>query len=453
MSIAQISRLKDDAKRSSTLADEAFAAGDYKKATALMEEANIWGKEAHELQVQADTFKRLRGDFNAMVNSVPLTELEAKAYDKTDTTAKFDANYRPAGWVKSIDGRPLSAAIQPAWVRDQMGDNHKRDAHFYKDTWQGWFRARNQNAWLADASAEQRKAMQENTDVEGGFFVPEDYRTIVLHDPGAVGGVHRPLCTVVTTSLKDGYFPTIGSVLWQAIAEEGPFPDNTPAVGQVPFNVAKSGGKVDISAELLEDAATNLPALLAQIFNEARGRYEDTKIIAGSGTGEPQGLRTALGAGQTVTLAGATAIVAADVTKIYWSLPAQFRRSPGVAWSLTSALMAQIENIGSTSPGVHFIGQTGTEPNNPGAPMDTLRGRRVVTYDDVGWDDATAIATTEVIGAIGDFKQYYLIDRIGMSLRRDDSIASANDQVRFYARSRFDGRVGLVNAFRLIKAA
>jgi HK97 family phage major capsid protein len=77
----------------------------------------------------------------------------------------------------------------------------------------------------------------------------------------------------------------------------------------------------------------------------------------------------------------------------------------------------------------------------------------VVTYDDVGWDDATAIATTEVIGAIGDFKQYYLIDRIGMSLRRDDSIASANDQVRFYARSRFDGRVGLVNAFRLIKAA
>ena len=58
-----------------------------------------------------------------------------------------------------------------------------------------------------------------------------------------------------------------------------------------------------IKPELLEDAATNLPSLLALVFNEARGRFEDQKIITGSGAGEPEGLRTALGASQTFTLA------------------------------------------------------------------------------------------------------------------------------------------------------
>ena len=47
---------------------------------------------------------------------------------------------------------------------------------------------------------------------------------MVIHDVGVPGSVHRPRCTQVTTGLKDGYFPTIGSVVWGAIAEEADFP-------------------------------------------------------------------------------------------------------------------------------------------------------------------------------------------------------------------------------------
>lgn len=393
--------------------------------------------------------KAITGDLNRPSNALPVTTQEMRVFDPNDHGAKTNADYRPAGWVKSLDGRPLSPAVQPKWVRDRMGDNLKAEAAFYADAWQKWFRTRKEAAFWNMASAAEVKAMQENTDVEGGFFVPEEYRTTILHDPGAPGSVHRPYCTVLTTSLKDGYFPTLGSVTWAAIAEEAAFGDNTPTVGQVSFSVGKSGGTVKVSAELLEDAATNLPSVLAMIFNEARGRYEDTKLIAGSGSGEPEGLRTALGSSQTFTMANATSVVAADIVKAYWTLPAQFRNN--ALWSMTSTFMSQIESIGATAAGIHFVGAG--EPNGNAAPPDRLRGKPYVTFDGTGWDDAAAIATTEVLGAIGDFRQYYWIDRVGMSLRRDDSVYAANDQVGFFARSRFDGRVGVLNAFRLIKAA
>jgi hypothetical protein len=38
-----------------------------------------------------------------------------------------------------------------------------------------------------------------------------------------------------------------------------------------------------------------------------------------------------------------------------------------------------------------------------------------------------------------------------MSVKRDDSIYVANDQVGFFARKRGDGRVGLANAGRIMK--
>jgi HK97 family phage major capsid protein len=63
-----------------------------------------------------------------------------------------------------------------------------------------------------------------------------------------------------------------------------------------------------------------------------------------------------------------------------------------------------------------------------------------------------AIAALEVGGCFGNFRNYYLVNRVGMSVNRDDSINVKTDQVWFGARVRFDGRVGLLNAFRLGQA-
>jgi HK97 family phage major capsid protein len=144
------------------------------------------------------------------------------------------------------------------------------------------------------------------------------------------------------------------------------------------------------------------------------------------------------------------AVVAADMIKAYWTLPAQFR--DGATWYTGSSFMMQVESIGATAAGIHFGGGA-DQVDLSVAPGRMLLGAPIVLFDGTGWDDASTIAQDELYGVFGNFKNYYLIDRIGMSLRRDDSINVKTDQVWFGARARFDGRVGLLNAFRLFGAA
>jgi hypothetical protein len=46
------------------------------------------------------------------------------------------------------------------------------------------------------------------------------------------------------------------------------------------------------------------------------------------------------------------------------------------------------------------------------------------------------ITSTEKIAIFGDFKQYYIFDRVGFTIRRNDSLYMANDQVGFFATRR-----------------
>ena len=432
----KVNELRDSARSILVTANEAIAKGDVEAASKARQDAIAQMEQAEQIQNEADQLKTLSGDWNKPTNSVPVTGEEAKTYNAADEGKEYRNDYKPQTWVKG-----LPAAVQPTWVRDQMGANLKDEARFYQDTWSKWFRDRSPNAakFFQTASTDELKAMQEGTDAEGGFFVPEDFRTQVIHNQGVPGGVHRPYCTVLTTSLKDGYLPTMGSVAWAAIAEEASYGDNTPTVGQVSFNIRKAGGTTKVSSELLEDSAINLPALLSQIFGEAQGRYEDTQLIGGDGTGEAEGIRTSATDG-TVS-ASATAVAIADFQTWYFNLPAQFRANAIV--STTSSLMAQVAALDVTA----------NKGSLTASPATSMLGRPTALFDGTGWDDSVAISAGEEIGCIGDFSNYYLIDRIGMSMRRDDSIYVANDQVGFFARSRYDGRVGLADAFRIFKIA
>ena len=430
----KIKELKEEARSILATATEAIEEGDVDAAYKARTDAAGSMARAEAIQNEADAIKVLSGDWNTPTNSVPATTAEAKIFDTEDIGAKYRNDYKPALWVKGIP-----AAVQPKWVRDQMGDSFKEEADFYIQTWAKWFRDRSPNAqkfWQL-ASPDELKAMQEGTDNEGGYFVPEEFRTQVVHNTGVPGGVHRQHCTVLTTSLKDGYLPTMGSVAWAAIAEEAAFGDTTPAAGQVTFTIRKAGGTVKVSNELLEDSAVNLPALLSQIFGEAQGRYEDQQLVEGDGSSEAEGLRTSATDGTDTD--GTSAVTIADIQTWFYDLPAQFRSNAVI--STTSSFMQQVNTLDVTS----------SKGSLTAAPADALLGRPTVLFDGTGWDNAAAIATNEEVGCIGDFSNYYFIDRIGMSIRRDDSIYVANDQVGFFARSRYDGRVGLADAFRIFK--
>jgi HK97 family phage major capsid protein len=264
-----------------------------------------------------------------------------------------------------------------------------------------------------------------------------------IHDPGVPGSQLRPLCTVIRVSSKDGYVPTMGSATWAAIAEEAAYSDQTPTVGQVAFSLEKSGGLVKTTRELLEDSAINLPALLTQIFQEAAGRFEDVGIIGGNNTTQYAGIMSDSSVA-FYTMAGSTSVVAADLIGTFYALEAQHRANS--TWVMKSLINSLINQIQLTAAGV-----PGT-PRIDVAPSAFILGRPVVDTDVVSALGGT-ITSTEKIAIFGDFRQYYIFDRVGFTIRRNDSLYMENDQVGFFASRRGDGQVGLAAAFKIPRAA
>jgi HK97 family phage major capsid protein len=395
-------------------------------------------EKADQIDQAASQVRKLRGEFNQPLNSIPVTSNDVAIYDPMDSTARIKGDYKPASFIKG-----LPAMAQPLWVQEQMGDNVKDEARFMTDTFIKWMRSPSDDMFWKTASPDEVKAMQEDTDAEGGFFVPEQFLAQVIHDTGVPGSQLRPLCTVIRVASKDGYIPTMASATWAAIAEEAAFGESTPVVGQVNFSIEKSGGLVKVSRELLDDSAINLPALLSQIFQEAAGQFEDVGIIGGNGTTQYAGIMSD-GDVAFYTMAGSTAVIAADLIGTYYALNAQHRAN--ASWVMKSTIAALINSIAVTAAGVHSI------PSLTAAPADFILGKRTVLTDVVSALGGN-ITSTEKIAIFGDLKSYYIFDRVGFTIRRNDQLYMGNDQVGFFATRRGDGQVGLAAAFKIPRAA
>jgi HK97 family phage major capsid protein len=237
------------------------------------------------------------------------------------------------------------------------------------------------------------------------------------------------------------------------LAEEAAYTGNevTPTVGQISFGVLKVAGLVRVSDELLADSVPNLPALLSQIFQSANGRFQDKEILAGNGTNRYNGIVNGTdGAGASVgysTLANATSVVAADIVDAYFDVPQQHRGVDSFRWVFPSAISALINGIGTTAAGVHAIDSL------VNAPDAFLMGRQVLNVDVTGQPFGTTITSTEKIGLAGNMSAYYIFERAGISIRRNDSLYMGNGQVGFFATSRSDGRMATAEAFKILRAA
>jgi len=404
----------------------------------LAEEAQSTMEKADQADAAASQVRKLRGEFNQPLNSIPVTSNDVAIYDPMDSTARIKGDYKPASFIKG-----LPAMAQPLWVQEQMGDNVKDEARFMSDTFVKWLRSPSEDMFWKTASPDEVKAMQEDTDAEGGFFVPEQFINQTIHDTGVPGSQLRDICTVIRVASKDGYLPTMASATWAAIAEEAAPTESTPVVGQVTFSIEKSGGLVKVSRELLDDSAINLPALLSQVFQEAAGQFEDVGIISGNDTTQYAGIMSD-GDVAFYTMANATSVVGADLIGTYYALNAQHRAN--ASWVMKSSIAALVNSIAIAAAGVHSI------PSLTAAPADFILGKRNVLTDVTSGLGGT-ITSTEKIAIFGDFKSYYIFDRVGFTIRRNDSLYMGNDQVGFFASRRGDGQVGLAAAFKIPRAA
>ena len=281
-------------------------------------------------------------------------------------------------------------------------------------------------------------ALQEGTDSEGGYLVPDEYeRTLV--EALEEENMFRQLAKVIRTSSGDRKIPVVatkGTASW--IDEEGAYTESDDSFGQVSIGAYKVGTMIKVSEELLNDSVFDLESYIAKEFARRIGAKEEEAFFTGDGSGKPLGILAATGGAETgVTAASSTALTADELMDLFYSLKSPYRKK--AVWVLNDSTIKAVRKLKDST------GQYLWQPSLVAGTPDTLLGRPVKTSAYM-----PVIAAGAKTIAFGDFSYYWIADRQGRSFKRLNELYAANGQVGFLGSQRVDGKLVLSEAVKVL---
>lgn len=281
------------------------------------------------------------------------------------------------------------------------------------------------------------------TGTNGGYLIPVTLDpTIILTNAGSANPF-RQLATIktITTNFWEGVTSAGVNAAW--LAEAAVVTDNTPTLGQPVITPQKAAAWVFGSYELLGDSdfATQFPALLT----DAKDRLEEAAFATGAGAGGvPKGVVTA--ATTAVTTAGVAAYAIADVYALQAAIPARFRIGGNLAVVMNIAQINRTRQM-DTAGGSSFWTNLGQ-----GQPAQVLG---MPLYESTTM--SATIATGQKIAVAGDFNQYCIVDRVGMTVMyepmvKDSATERPTGQAGWFAYWRVGADALVPGAFRVLTA-
>jgi HK97 family phage major capsid protein len=203
------------------------------------------------------------------------------------------------------------------------------------------------------------------------------------------------------------------------------------------------------------DFGTQLPGLLS----DAKDRIESSYFATGSGTLAPQGVASAMVAGNHITITatgtafGSTANIP-DIYALQAGLPPRFRKSAGACFMGNIVFLNRIRGLDQYGGGAFWTNlTTDTPPSLLGQPVyeaSDLQGT-------VTTGTSAASGTASITMLYGDFSNFIIADRVGVSMLYDPLIkgtgASAQlpaGEAGWYMFWRTSSQLGTTAAFRYL---
>lgn len=264
-------------------------------------------------------------------------------------------------------------------------------------------------------NAEEQQALERAmslTDSAGGYLVPFQLDpTVIITANGSLNQIRQIARTVVATGdVWNGV--SAGSVSWSFAAEGTEASDNSPTFTQPTVSLYRAQGFVPLSIEALEDEA-NVTQEVARLLAFGRDELEATKFIGGSGSGEPFGIVTALTGTSAELTQGTNTLPLASVYGLDNGLPARYRMN--ASWLGHRSIYNVVRQFDTAGGAGMWVQLQGDQPSQ-------LLGRN--TYE------AEAMTSTVTTGSrnliYGDFSNYVIADRIGMTVEFIPHLVGAN---------------------------
>jgi HK97 family phage major capsid protein len=244
------------------------------------------------------------------------------------------------------------------------------------------------------------------TDANGGYLVPFQLDpTVILTSDGSLNEVRQAAREVVATGDK-WHGVSAGAVQWSFDAEGAEVSDDAPTLGQPSIDIHTARGFVPISLEASMDAQ-NVAQEVGRLLAQGKDDLEAVKFVNGSGTGEPEGVITALEEAGGSVLVGASGEVLAgsDVYKVHDALAARYRSR--ASWLAANGFYSMVRQLDENG------GSALWERIGNGRPAQLI-GRNV--YEAEAMAGSIAAGATTSLAVIGDFSNFVIADRVGMTV-------------------------------------
>ena len=289
-----------------------------------------------------------------------------------------------------------------------------------------------------------KNALSSTIPDQGGFLIPEEFRTELLQ-LALAESIMRPGATVIPMASSRVALPMVdstsnvssvfGGIVAYWTEEAATLVESKPTFGQIVLDAKKLTARSDIPNELIADSAISMDAFVGQKFPQALGWYEDAAYISGTGAGEPLGMLSA----SNPSLIVQAAVAAQGANTITWAnVAAMFSRmlpsSLGKAvWVITPDAFVQLATmtIGNSTLSPIWIG-TGEGSQ---APPVTLLGRPVYLSE-----KAPSVLGTQGDISFIDRSQYLIGDRMAMTAASSPHARFVDDVTVFRFIERVDGR-------------
>lgn len=325
----------------------------------------------------------------------------------------------------------------------------------YKDAVASYVRA----AALGNASAmkgDAMKILQEGIDSSGGFWVPPDMRSEVVKK-SAVGAVVRPNAYTFTVGSDVAIFPAVKYTTddkytsgvrfaWTAEAPASDVSESTnPVAAEVRIPIYTAIASIVLTRAQAEDNAFDLLGYISELIGEAFMLGEEDAFTNGDGVGKPVGilnhpnLATASTSGGMYVPSGAASALAwgtdglKGVTGLEGALPPQYEM--GAAFMANKKTFAALRATNSGSAGIQWTGDD-YFPNARNGFAPSLLGYQKLTNQFL--PDVAANAYPMLLG---NFRGYFVADRVGLSIEVLRETKALRDQIVVYARKRMGGQL------------
>jgi len=390
--------------------------------------------------------------------AVRLAQLDEKIDEQASQTRSEISQTRQIKSRKPTEEQRALAmqAFLRAHAGRELSERHTEALHVtginphapdFESRWSRTFAPNGLQRWnrgLSSVPGEKRVALQVGTDSEGGYTVPEGFMSNLETALLAFGGFRNVAQIVSTATGNDVPWPTMDDTgnTGELIAEEASIGSSVaPTFGVVTLKAYKYSSKpILVSAELLEDSAFNLAAVLGAALGERIGRITSTHYATGDDSSKPQGVTVGASAG--VTAAGAAAVTSDELIELQESLDPSYQSFPSTGWAFHQSTRKEIRQL-KDSDG-QYLWQPGLRAGEP----DLILGRPYAVVADM-----PEMTTGNVSIVYGAFEKYIIRDAGKSRFFRLEELYRANDQTGFVMFSRHDGRVLQTNAIKKLTQA